>query len=374
MTSSSFFEESTEQSQVKANIVAKYFEAWAKVIIPRAKKRGCDIAYIDLFSGPGLYQDGSKSTPLLILERAISHPDMSEMLITVFNDKDVNNIKSLESSINSLSNIINLNHHPVLLNKEVGEEIFKLKEFQTISSIPTLFFIDPWGYKGLSINLIASTIINWGCDCIFFFNYNRINMGLNNKAVEEHMDSLFSKERADILRNKLQSMQSSSEREFTILETIYQGLQEIGGKYSLPFTFKNKQGNRTSHHLFFVSKNVLGYKIMKEIMAKESSTKQQGVASFDYNPATVRQPLLFDYSQLLEQLENKLMDEFAGQTLTMKQIYEQHHIGKPYIEKNYKNILLKLENEGKIIAKPSKLERRKNTFGDNVLVTFPQIQ
>jgi three-Cys-motif partner protein len=373
MASSSFFEESTEQSQVKANIVAKYFSAWAKVIIPSAKKKGCNIAYIDLFSGPGLYQDGSKSTPLLILERAISEPDMSEMLITIFNDKDVNNIKALQQSINSLPNIISLNHQPILLNKEVGDEIFKLKEFQTIGLIPRLFFIDPWGYKELSINLIASTIINWGCDCIFFFNYNRINMGLGNKAVEEHMDSLFSKERADILRNTLQSMESS-ERELNILEAICQVLKDKGGTYSLPFTFKNSVGNRTSHHLIFVSKNVLGYKIMKEIMAKESSTQQQGVASFDYNPATIRQPLLFEYSQPLEQLENKLIDELAGKTLTMQEIYQQHNIGKPYIEKNYKDVLLKLESEGKITAKPAKNKRRKNTFGDNVLVTFPQIQ
>ena len=72
MTNNSFFNESTETSLVKAEIVAKYFWAWAKVIIPRAKKRKKNIAYIDLFSGPGRYQDGSKSTPLLILERAIA--------------------------------------------------------------------------------------------------------------------------------------------------------------------------------------------------------------------------------------------------------------------------------------------------------------
>ena len=39
MTNNSFFNESTETSLVKAEIVAKYFWAWAKVIIPRAKKR-----------------------------------------------------------------------------------------------------------------------------------------------------------------------------------------------------------------------------------------------------------------------------------------------------------------------------------------------
>jgi three-Cys-motif partner protein len=99
MSNSSFFDESREQSLVKAEIVAKYFWAWAKVIIPQAKKRRTKIAYVDLFSGPGRYQDGSKSTPLLILERAIADPDMREMLVTIFNDKNSNNTQSLQQAI-----------------------------------------------------------------------------------------------------------------------------------------------------------------------------------------------------------------------------------------------------------------------------------
>ncbi len=58
MVDNLFFEESREQSQIKFRIVAKYFWAWAKVIIPSAKNRGGRIAYIDLFAGPGWYRDG----------------------------------------------------------------------------------------------------------------------------------------------------------------------------------------------------------------------------------------------------------------------------------------------------------------------------
>ena len=108
---------------------------------------------------------------------------------------------------------------------------------------------------------------------------------------------------------------------------------------------------------------------MKEIMAKESSSSEQGVPIFEYNPATKYQPLLFELSQPLDELKNMLLNEFAGQTITMIDIYNQHHVGKRYIKKNYKDALIKLETQGEIIAEPSK--RRKNTFGDNVKVTFP---
>ena len=63
----SFFEEQGEQSEVKANIVAKYFDAWSNVMLGAMRQfRHFDrIAYIDLFAGPGRYKDGSKSTPLM---------------------------------------------------------------------------------------------------------------------------------------------------------------------------------------------------------------------------------------------------------------------------------------------------------------------
>ena len=373
MADSSFFDESRDNSLVKSEIVAKYFWAWAKVIIPTAKKWSNKIAYIDLFSGPGRYQDGSKSTPLLILERAIADKDMPQMLVTLFNDKDSNNTQSLQQAIESIPDISRLSHKPILLNKEVGEEI--VQAIKQINKIPTLFFIDPWGYKGLSLTLIGAVIKDWGCDCIFFFNYNRINMGLHNTAVEKHMNSLFGKERADNLREQLELTKQPEERELIIVEAICQALKEIGGSYVLPFGFKNESGNRTTHHLIFVSKNVLGYSIMKEIMAGESSSAKQGVPSFEYNPAPPKYPLLYELYRPLDELENLLLGEFAGQTLTMEQIYNQHHVGKRYISKNYKEALKKLEQQAKIIAEPPASKRRKYkgeiTFGEKVKVTFP---
>jgi three-Cys-motif partner protein len=367
MTNTSFFDKPTEQSLVKATIVDKYFLAWAKVIIPRAKKTYNKIGYIDLFSGPGRYQDGSKSTPILILEKAINHPDMQKMLVTKFNDADPQNTQLLQQEINCLPDLSKLAHKPIVSNDTVGDKILRELE-ATKKIIPTLFFIDPWGYKGLSLQLIAASIKNWGCDCIFFFNYNRINMGLNNELVKTHMNYIFGEDRADTLRVQLEPMKPF-ERELTIIEAICQALKEIGVVYSLPFRFKNQ--GRTSHHLFFASKNVLGYSIMKDIMAKESSSTEQGVPSFEYNPATINQPLLFELSRPLDELANMLMDEFAGQTLNREDIYNKHHVGRRYIEKNYREVLLQLESQNKIITQPPANKRKKGTLATTVSITFP---
>lgn len=278
---SSFFDHSTDQSRVKSAIVANYFWAWAKVIISVAKKsRDRRIAYIDLFAGPGRYTDGTLSTPLRILERAITDPDMRDMLVTVFNDLNSDHSRTLEAAIASLPGIETLRYKPQVHNYEVGDEI--VKQFEQVSLVPTLFFVDPWGYKGLSLRLINSVLKDWGCDCIFFFNYNRINMGLPNDAVDEHMNCLFGQERADGLRATLQGL-APIERETAIVEELAQALQELGGKYVLPFCFLNDEGTRTSHYLIFVSKHIRGYEIMKEVMAKQSSKADQQVPGYGEN-------------------------------------------------------------------------------------------
>jgi three-Cys-motif partner protein len=368
----SFFDEMSDQSQVKATIVAKYFMKWAMIIISTAKKNeqkyGWElsrIAYLDLFAGPGRYKAGSKSTPILVLEKAIADPDLSKRLITIFNDKDEANVRSLEEEISKIPNIQNLSHKPRVLNREIGTEIVKL--FENMQLIPTLFFVDPFGYKGLSLRLVNSVLKDWGCDCIFFFNYNRIRMGLPNNAVTEHMDALFGEQLAQELRLQLPQL-DPDEGELIIIEHLIKALRDMGGQYVLPFRFRNERGTRTSHHLIFVSKSVKGYEVMKEVMAVESSTYEQGVASFEYNPASERQPQLFELTRPLADLTKMLLEQFSGQTLTMIEIYQRSHVGTPFIKKNYKQVLADME-EAQLI-KASK--HRKGTFGDDVMVTFPK--
>ena len=368
MPAKNFFDESNEQSRVKAAIVSEYFTSWASIMVNARKKfgGGNNIAYIDLFAGPGRYSDGTVSTPLLVLKKAIENPDLSERLVTYFNDKNPNFVDSLQEAIENLPGIETLEHEPVVENYEVGPEI--VEAFQSAKLVPSLLFVDPWGYKGLSLGLVHSVVKDWGCDCIFFFNYNRINMGINNPYVREHMEALFGKVRARELRKIIKPL-SSEDRELVIVEELCAALRELGPEYVLPFRFKSDQSIRTSHHLIFVSKHPLGYEKMKEIMAKESSGEQQGVASFEYNPhATAQQPFLFALSRPLDELGDMLLDEFAGQSLSMSEIYEKHNVNRPYVKKNYKDILWELEETGKITAS----KHNKNSFADRVIATFPE--
>lgn len=360
-----FFDERTDQSEVKARIVQKYFYVWAKVISPSARSGNGRIAYIDLYAGPGRYKDGAASTPLLILEKAIEDDQLSQMLVTFFNDSDGNHTKSLAAEIAKLPNLSRLKYKPHISCGEIDEEAEKY--FSDNSLVPSFSFVDPFGYKGLSLRIVHGVIKDWGCDCVFFFNYARINAGITNRAVQNHIDALFGQERADKLRKVLPSKRPH-EREALILEELAQAIKGMGGTYVLPFRFKNASGKRTSHSLVFVSKHFKGYEIMKDIMAKESSVLDQGVPSFTYSPADESTPLLFSLSRPLEELQGSLMDSFAGQTIKMVDVYMKHSVDTPYIKKNYKEVLAKLADEGRVTVTGN---RRKGSFADHLVVAFP---
>jgi three-Cys-motif partner protein len=359
-----FFTERADQSEVKARIVTNYFDAWARIIAPRSGWNDGRVAYIDLFAGPGRYEDGSASTPLMVLTKAIGNAKLRAGLVSIFNDQDENHTRTLEKEIHSLPGIEMLKHKPQVYTGEINRSAADY--FESTKLIATFSFIDPFGYKGLSWTLVRGVIKDWGSDCVFFFNFSRINAGVFNPVVFKHMEALFGRDNFEHLREAVTKLHVN--REQAIIDHLTKAMKDVGAKYVLAFRFRDSAGRRTTHHLIFVTKHPTGYEIMKEIMAVESSYFDQGVPSFEYSPALANMSKLFENA--LDELEDRLVKEFEGQTLSMIDLYHQDNLNKPYTKKNYKVALHNLEHANRITADPAK--REKGTFADGVLVTFPR--
>lgn len=110
---------------------------------------------------------------------------------------------------------------------------------------------------------------------------------------------------------------------------------------------------------------------MKEIMAKRSSLESQGVPSFEFlPPENEEQNLLLELNRPLDDLEGMLLEEFAGREMTMLEIYEHHCVDTPYIKRNYKEVLKRMEREHRIELSGRKSNRG---FADYLLVKFPGV-
>jgi three-Cys-motif partner protein len=199
-TEAEFFKNLREGSRIKQKIVSEYFVYYNRVMTRANNKVG----YADLFAGPGLYVDSEgrshKSLPILVCEAAIREESIRQKVHLWFNDGDLNNYRELKLAIESLPGVETLQYAPTIQNKIVdagwAEKLTKLK-------VPTLIFLDPCGYKGLSLKLVASALGGFGNDCIFFFNYSRINMKLDLKVMDRSIDEFFEPERANALREAI---------------------------------------------------------------------------------------------------------------------------------------------------------------------------
>ena len=368
LTTPTFFGAQADPSRIKAEIVSEYFRSWVRIIAPRA--RAGRVAYVDLYAGPGRYEDGTASTPLLVVQEALAEAGLPERLVTLFNDANPNATSNLKAQLQALDGYDKLKYRPLVRSSKVTEAL--AEEFEGLHTIPTLTFLDPFGYKGVTLRLIRSVVKDWGCEAIFFFNYNRINAAINNRMVENHMAGLFGEERLQRLRVDVEGA-SPQERPTIIFDHLFMALRDLGAEHCITFGFKRVNG-RLSHYLCHVSKNALAYAIMKEIMAKKGTIDQDGIPRYEFTPDGAIQTQLFTkrpFEILLEDLRSR----FSGRTLTRKQLYEEHHVGKPYIRANYRSALLRLEEDSVVTCIPPAIERPRRrgelTLAEHVRISFP---
>jgi three-Cys-motif partner protein len=378
-----FFEAPKPQSIVKTKIVASYFSRWADVMIHNKAEI---LRYIDLFCGPGVYGDEYLSTPLQILQRTIAKRELRNRLAATFNDKEEHFVDSLEAAVNKLPGISTLRYKPEFLHENVADQF--IQRYDQTKLHPTLAFLDPCGYKGLSVRLMRSVLKDFGCDLIFFFNYNRVNMHSENSTMKENLDTLFGEKWAAKLKAILAEEKDSSplRREEIILSILKESLREKGGLYFLPFRFR--EGNKTLHHIILVSKHYKAYEIMKDVMKNHSIVDADGIPFFEFNSKCMQvdQSTGVQLSLLepppprpktrLQLLCNDIYLRYKGRTVTVEKLFTQHNVDTPYILKSYKDAIRLLEEMKRVKCDRPPDKRRKHKVQkmiDGRAVTVEQV-
>lgn len=87
-------------------------------ILDHAKQLEKGFNYIDLFSGPGIYEDGTKSTLAILLDIIDeSQVDIYKKIQMVFNDEDPKFYQTLKSVIETHNVYKRMRKKPVVFNK-----------------------------------------------------------------------------------------------------------------------------------------------------------------------------------------------------------------------------------------------------------------
>ena len=364
--SSNFFASQSLRSQVKSLVVGRYYPRWGHIIANGGGPGSDAMGYVDLFSGPGVYDDGTESTPLVVLRETLRAPTLRSRVQLVFNDKTPAYIGTLKNAVFSAlrheSAVLHL--RPRFSSFEVGPDT--LEWFRRLQLGSCLFFLDPWGYRGLSLDLIGGLVKGWGSDCIFLFSYAALHRHLFNEGEDELVADFWNVEDLDALK-ELMSGASPRDNEYRAVDFLSTCLRSRGVPYVLPMRFTDEGNDRTSYHLVLASKDFKAYELMKEVMRRICTDHTETVVPFEFNVRTTGPHQLVLPAFVPEHdLSGRLFERFAGSSLPFRDVYrtfEAEHT-TPFIRRDYVAALDDLRGQELLSG------GRRGGTGDNTEVRF----
>ena len=363
MSTLNFFEKQTLSSRVKASIVAEYFPSYAKIISSKHVPRR--IGYYDLFAGPGKYDDGNPSTPILLARNCVKDSYLRERVWMVFNDKEYK--EALEQNFTQEFPTGTFTQKVYFRDQEVGtcQGINTFLVTDTMENgkneCPAVLFIDPFGYKNIDTSIIAKFLSFWGNEAFIFINTKRINPAFENDKFDLILRELFPCSYEDTKVN-IRLKRTVAERLQYIIDSLgreYQKLVPIKGReqvYYTAFKFQEEDSVTTSHYILHITKSRRGFDLIKQIYTDFANvgTIFDGVNTYTFDPKLGSQNSsldLFDTkSENIDVLKETLYSTFKGQTLTALEIFESHQIKTLYSRNHYTEALRRLVNEGRVTS------------------------
>ena len=275
-TTDNFFAVQKEESRVRTLIVTEFFKAYFPIINATFQR---DIWYIDLFCGPGCYEDGSASTPIKLLDVIDSFKDdaVRARLKIVFNDHNKDYTEKLRQHIQMHPVLPRLKYQPQILNLKASE--VDLSTY-TRGNNPVFSFGDPWGYKDVSMSQVWSLVKNRGSDCVLFFNSDRILQDISKPANAQDFQQIFGdlfEDAKAIQTDSTMSQRKKAEAFLTLFsKNLYLTVQkEYGNKFKifvLPFYVEADDKEKTSHYIVFISKAHKAIQEMRKVMIKHGNS------------------------------------------------------------------------------------------------------
>lgn len=333
------------------------------------KKFNKKVVYLDLYAGKGKYESGEMSTAIRILAISANDSFLKKNLVSILNDVKESHCDNLAEVIKENSFSKKLHYSPKIMNRKV--DVLFANDLNSIKKVPTLCFIDPYGYKGLSLTLIKAAIKDWGCDCILFFSTSGINRNILREDCHEDMITVFGRDSLAAIQMNIR--QGSHFRARIILDEYIKILKNLGAQYVLPLQINFPRSNRLSHHLIFMSKHFRGFDLIKKVLSRKCPDID-GITQYKFIEGWEKISIPRDLFRKppMQILGEKLLLRFDSSKLAVKKLVDTCHKEEwLYTDKNIKVSLGSLENEGliSVYAAVGK-KRRKGTFGDNTIIEF----
>ena len=248
------FEEKEIQTVSKHNIFENYLEPWARII--SNQRWVTDAYYVDAFAGTGKYtKTGEVGSPVIACNILLKYQKSTFKFHCFCVEKDLKHYGMLEHVLKQFEGKLDI-------EKYNGEFLDYLDEIlNKIGKSPAFFFIDPEGFSGMDFDKIEAILSLPYKEILINFQYNAVQRWLKAPRVENTISKLFGT-----------SEYKKAKSEIDLIE-LYK--RQIKRRNRFVWYFRNKfpKKNRTFYYLVYATKNLTGFKIMKDVMFSEQSKR-----------------------------------------------------------------------------------------------------
>jgi three-Cys-motif partner protein len=359
-------------TRVKHELLRSYLDAWFPILAHRGgvSKR---LLFVDGFAGPGVYKDGEPGSPIVALNAiASTKVDLSHCeFVFLFVEANGERVESLNRQIAAFMDA----HHDMPNVKiqveqsefrNVAQKVLDRLDSEGAQLAPTLAMVDPFGFGGVPMELIAKFLRFPRCEVLFNFMLDSINRHANNVMVSGHMEALFGCDGF----NHAPPAGNPSRQPF--LRDLYgRQLRDVAKfTYVSRFDLVNELGRNNS--LFHGTRHLMGLKAMRQAAWRSDPVEGRGFdARVDPNVGT-----LFGGEPNLEPLRDAIAQHFMGKRVNLKVVHDFVLTDTPYNPSSHlkKHTLKVLESEGWIlnVEHPLGKARKKGTFPDGCWITFAE--
>jgi len=331
-----------EHTKVKHQILEKYIRSWISILSSRNEKMG----YFDCFAGRGVYNNGEPGSPIIVMNAAQEQIDRLSNLKKfncAFIENNKGNFVSLEEEVTKYK--LNCNDIECsALHGDFDKVITDfLDQYEGKFMIPVLYFIDPFGWKGISFDDIKRILSHRFSEVLFVLMTYEMARWCESPYHAESLTELFGGDEWK------EATKYKEERRHQALVQIYEDkLQnDTDAKFVWSFGVNDSDmEKRTKYYIVHATHHIKGLRVMKNIMRKEGSGIFRYLGPED---DILKRQQRFDFFDF----ERYLLDYFQGRVVTFDDICDElypvsrHQISK-YIDTDYRKALKILRKDGKI--------------------------
>jgi three-Cys-motif partner protein len=306
-------------TDAKHKLLRAYLGGWYP-ILARYDRR---IIYLDAFAGPGVYADGEPGSPIIALETLLDHrrlPSLGSCEFR-FNFLEVHHgrLMRLRTQLAALKEAkggwpanVHVRSAPDTF-VEAAHKILNYLERRREPLPPTFAFIDPFGPKGLPMEMIGRLLDARKCEVCVHVMLGGVTRWIRAGRPDRNVRDLFGTEDY----REAEDM-AGARRQWFLLKLYKRQLRELGGFHLVTSFSLFGLRNQWVSAVVYGTNNVRGMEVMKRAMWQVDPVR--GGRFSDRDHPTGQLELFGDRKSINAALRAEILSRFRGRRAQVSEI------------------------------------------------------